>query len=108
VTVAPGSRWRMLGGVILASGALWAGCASGQGDGLATSLKGIPLGGGKVQDADGSAPALRRAPGRCPEDAPWNGRVCLGHGYVACPGISRFDDAGACVSEVVVDAGGEH
>jgi hypothetical protein len=37
-------------------------------------------------------------PGRCPQDAPWNGRVCLGMGYVACPGAARMDDAGACAS----------
>jgi hypothetical protein len=36
------------------------------------------------------------APERCPSDAPWNGRVCLGGGYVACPGDARFDDGGAC------------
>ena len=39
---------------------------------------------------------LAPAPGRCPQDAPWNGRVCLGQGYVACPGDARLDDAGAC------------
>jgi hypothetical protein len=37
-------------------------------------------------------------PGRCPPDAPWNGRVCLGMGYVACPGEKRMDDAGVCAS----------
>jgi hypothetical protein len=35
-------------------------------------------------------------PGPCPPDAPWNGRLCLGGGYVACPGDARFDDAGVC------------
>jgi hypothetical protein len=46
-------------------------------------------------------------PGRCPQDAPWNGRVCLGMGYVACPGEGRLDDAGACAS-APHDAGGDH
>ena len=36
------------------------------------------------------------SPGRCPRDAAWNGHLCLGQGYVACPGDARFDDAGAC------------
>jgi hypothetical protein len=48
----------------------------------------------------GSAPS-----GRCPPDAPWNGRVCLGGGYVACPGDGRLDDAGACQRAPAVDAG---
>jgi hypothetical protein len=47
--------------------------------------------------ADGAAPAPP-AGGRCPQDAPWNGRVCLGHGYVACPGGASLDDAGACLA----------
>jgi hypothetical protein len=47
------------------------------------------------------------AAGRCPQDAPWNGRVCLGHGYVACPGGASLDDGGACRALEVVDAGAE-
>ena len=54
--------------------------------------------------ADGGAPA---PPGRCPQDAPWNGKVCLGMGYVACPGADRMDDAGACASPPR-DGGADH
>jgi hypothetical protein len=36
------------------------------------------------------------APGRCPHDAPWNGKVCMGMGYVACPGDRRLDENGTC------------
>ena len=46
-----------------------------------------------VVSADAAPPP---AAGRCPQDAPWNGRVCLGHGYVACPGGATLDDAGTC------------
>ena len=47
-------------------------------------------------------------PGRCPQDAPWNGRVCLGQGYLACPGDARLDDAGVCqaLPREAHDAGG--
>jgi len=51
---------------------------------------------GMALDARGVAGDAGPAPGRCPQDAPWNGRVCLGQGYVACPGDERLDDAGSC------------
>jgi hypothetical protein len=38
------------------------------------------------------------APGRCPQDAPWNGKVCMGMGYVACPGERRLDEGGVCAA----------
>jgi hypothetical protein len=47
------------------------------------------------------------AAGRCPQDAPWNGRLCLGHGYVACPGGASLDDAGVCRALELVEAGVE-
>jgi hypothetical protein len=45
-------------------------------------------------------------PGRCPQDAPWNGKVCFGQGYAACPGDHRLDDAGAC-ERLARDAGAD-
>ena len=74
-----------------------AGCPA-QGDSAASVLGGVPIGAG-APPPSASAPFAPPGPGHCPDDAPWNGRVCLGNGYVACPGAARLDDAGACVTE---------
>jgi hypothetical protein len=66
----------------------------------------VSLGAMSVDRPQPPADAAAPPPGRCPQDAPWNGRVCLGMGYVACPGEGRLDDAGACASPPR-DAGGD-
>jgi hypothetical protein len=54
----------------------------------------------------GSRDGARDAPppplfgGACPDDAPWTGAVCLGQGYVACPGGYSMDDRSRCVHDV--------
>lgn len=54
-----------------------------------------------LPDDEGAA-AL--APERtCPSDAPWNGSVCAGAGYVACPGGMRLE-GDACAAPPTVDA----
>jgi hypothetical protein len=93
--------------VAIALAGVCVGCPN-QGDGAKASLGGLQLGGGgPAPSASSSASAFAipmAPPGRCPEDAIWNGRFCLGHGYVACPGAARFDDAGACTTEPLGDA----
>ena len=55
-------------------------------------------------DAPTRAPARRVAderplPATCPQDAPWTGQICMGQGYVTCPGGSGLVD-NACVGAV--------
>ena len=59
-------------------------------------------GGGRDASRDTSVPPLFG--GACPEDAPWTGAVCLGQGYVACPGGYSMDDRSRCVHDVVPGA----
>jgi hypothetical protein len=100
--VRPAITARLAAVTLLAWGAA---CASGQGEsGVGGTFGGLPLGAEARPDA--SPPAPPAWGGRCPEDAPWNGKVCLGHGYVACPGESRMDDAGAC-GFAAADAGAD-
>lgn len=60
-------------------------------DGGVAALRAALLDGG----AEAGAPVF----GACPEDAPWTGTVCLGAGYVACPGGWSMDDRSRCVHE---------
>ena len=60
----------------------------------------VALGAMSMDPRGPSGDAGAPPPGRCPQDAPWNGRVCLGQGYVACPGDARLDDAGACQAQL--------
>jgi hypothetical protein len=60
--------------------------------------------GGARDGARDGAPVVPLFGGACPEDAPWTGTVCLGQGYVSCPGGYSMDDRSRCVRDAVAEA----
>lgn len=65
------------------------GCSSPQPAPVAQSKGAFP-----IEDLAVDAGARPKS-NACPDDAPWNGKVCSGAGYTACPGDMRLEgDAG--------------
>lgn len=59
---------------------------------------------GARDGGDAMSVAVAALGASCPEDAPWTGVVCLGRGYVACPGGMYMDEKSRCVNEAGVIA----